>query len=44
MGEGVLGPYPHAKFTVIILKMWAAPKIAEIGHFWYKFAQKGYIP
>jgi len=23
--------------------MWA-PKIAEIGNFWYKFAQKGYTP
>jgi len=21
-----------------------APKIAEIGNFWYKFAQKGYTP
>jgi len=29
--------------TIVTFKMWAySPKIAEIGNFWYKFAQKGY--
>jgi len=33
-----------ANLTVVTFKMWAAPKIAEIGNFWYKFAEKGYTP
>ena len=32
-------------FTVVTFKMWAyAPKIVEIGNFWYKFAHKRYTP
>ena len=31
--------------TIVTFKMWlTAPKIAEIGNFWYKFAKKGYTP
>jgi len=31
--------------TTVTFKMWAcAPKIADIGNFWYKFAQKGHTP
>jgi len=31
--------------TIVTFKLWlTAPKIAEIGNFWYKFAKKGYTP
>jgi len=31
--------------SLVTLKMWAySPPIAEIGNFWYKFAQIGYTP
>jgi len=33
-----------ANFTIVTRKMWAAPKIAKIGNFWYKFAQNGIPP
>jgi len=42
-----MGRYSHARtlvpyLTVVTFKMWAyTPKIAKIGNFWYKFAQKG---
>ena len=44
--EGVPGPDPYAKFHHChSLKCdLTAPKIAEIGNFWYKFAHKGYTP
>ena len=44
LGEGISSPYPQAKFHQCHFKMWAYPKIAETGNFWYKFAQKGYTP
>ena len=44
LGEGISSPYPQAKFHQCHFKMWAYPKIAETGNFWYKFAQKRYTP
>jgi len=40
----VPGPHPHAKFTIVVLKMWAyGLKIAKHDNFWYKFSPKWYI-
>ena len=44
-GERLPGPHPLAKLTIVTFKCGLTPlKIAEIGNFWYKFAQKGYTP
>ena len=45
MGERLPGPHPLAKCNQSLLKCGlTAFKIAKIGIFWYKFAQKGYTP
>jgi len=34
-----------ANVTIVTCKMWlTAPKIAQIGNFWYKFPEKEYTP
>ena len=45
LGDGVPGPYPHAKLHGCGFKKCGltGAKIAEIGNFWYKFVPKVYL-